>query len=79
MIASKGEVDVDFKRDKWSVKFKAIVVDKLNSDIYGGMNFMVDNDITMRPKKLISVGHPNSFNKNSKRPICSFRTSSPQT
>ena len=50
MIASLGEIDVSFTRAKWTVKFKAIVVEKLNTDIYGGMNFMIDNDITMRPK-----------------------------
>ena len=50
LIASVGEVDVVFTRDKWSVRFQAIVVEKLNSDIYGGMNFLIENDISMRPK-----------------------------
>ena len=50
MISSLGEIDVSFTRAKWTVKFKAIVVEKLNTDIYGGMNFMIDNDISMRPK-----------------------------
>ena len=50
MIASVGEIDVVLTRDKWSVKFRAIVVKYLNTDIYGGMNFLIDNDISMRPK-----------------------------
>ena len=49
-IASKGEINVTFTRGKWSVKFRAIVVEKLNTDIYGGMNFFVENDISIRPK-----------------------------
>ena len=33
-IASVGEIDVAFTRDKWSVRFQAIVVEKLNTDSY---------------------------------------------
>ena len=50
LIASAGEIDVYFTRDKWKVQFRAIVVDKLNSEAYGGMTFMIDNDISVRPK-----------------------------
>ena len=50
VLASIGEVHITFTRDKWSVKFDAIVVEKLSSDIYGGMNFLVENDISLRPK-----------------------------
>ena len=50
MIASVGEIDQTFSRDKWSVRFRGIVVEKLNSDIYGGMNFLDENDITIRAK-----------------------------
>ena len=50
MIASVGEIDKIFTRDKWSVRFRAIVVEKLNCDLYGGMTFMIDNDISVRPK-----------------------------
>ena len=50
MLASVGEVDVTFNRDKWTVRFRAIVVEKLNCEIYGGMTFMIDNDISVRPK-----------------------------
>ena len=50
MIASVGEIDKTFTRDKWSVRFRAIVVEKLNCDLYGGMTFMIDNDISVRPK-----------------------------
>ena len=50
IIASVGEIDVSFTRQKWSVRFCAIVVKSLNTDIYAGMNFLMDNDISMRPK-----------------------------
>ena len=43
-------MNIVFTRDKWSVKFQAIVVEKLNTDIYGGMNFFEDNDISIRFK-----------------------------
>jgi hypothetical protein len=49
MMASIGEIDIKFTRNKWSVRFQAIVVEKLNSDIYGGMNFLKENDIQTRP------------------------------
>ena len=47
IIASVGEIDVSLTRQKWSVRFRAIVVKSLNTDIYGGMNFLIDNDISM--------------------------------
>ena len=50
LLASLGEIDVQFNRDKWNVRFRAIVVKTLNTEIYGGMTFMVDNDISVRPK-----------------------------
>ena len=50
IIASVGEIDVSFTRQKWSVRFCAIVVKSLNTDIYAGMNFLMDNDISIRPK-----------------------------
>ena len=48
-MASLGEVDVHFVRNKWSLRFQAIVVEKLNSEVYGGMNFLKENDIQTRP------------------------------
>ena len=50
MIACLGEINTVFTRDKWSVKFQAIVVKKLNTDIYAGMNFFEDNDVPIRFK-----------------------------
>ena len=50
VMASVGEVDVNFTRDKWTVRFRAIVVESLNSDIYGGMTFHWDNDIQPKIK-----------------------------
>ena len=49
-LAANGEIDISFSRDKWTVRFRAIVVEKLNSDIYGGMTFLTDNGITLRAK-----------------------------
>ena len=45
LLASRGEIDVELTRNKWSVRLRAIVVDKLNSECYGGMTFLHDNDI----------------------------------
>ena len=47
-LASVGEIDAIFIRDKWTVRFRAIVVEQLNSQIYGGMTFLCDNDISFR-------------------------------
>ena len=47
-LASVGEIDTTFIRDKWKVRFRAIVVDQLNSQIFGGMTFLCDNDISFR-------------------------------
>ena len=49
MMASLGEVDVHLTRNKWSLRLQAIVVEKLNSEVYGGMNFLKENDIQTRP------------------------------
>ena len=49
-LAAVGEIDVVFTRDKWSVSFRAIVVESLGSEMYGGMTFLVDNDVSLRPK-----------------------------
>ena len=49
LMATLGEIDINLTRNKWSVRLQAIVVEKLNSDIYGGMNFMKENDIQTRP------------------------------
>ena len=49
LLASQGEIDVNLTRNKWSVRLRAIVVDKLNSECYGGMTFLHDNDIQTRP------------------------------
>ena len=50
-LAAIGEVDVTLSRDKWNVRLRAIVVKTLSSDIYGGMTFLIDNDISLRPSK----------------------------
>ena len=49
-LAAIGEIDTTFHREKWTVVFRAIVVKTLSSDIYGGMTFLIDNDISLRPK-----------------------------
>ena len=50
-MAAIGEIEVTFTREKWSVLFRAIAVESLSSDIYGGMTFLIDNDISLRPSK----------------------------
>ena len=49
LLASKGEIDVILSRNKWNVRLRAIVVEKLSSEIYGGMTFLTENDIQTRP------------------------------
>ena len=49
LLASLGEIDIVLTRNKWSVRLRAIVVEKLSSEIYGGMTFLMDNDIQTRP------------------------------
>ena len=49
LLASKGEIDVSLSRNKWSVRLRAIVVEKLSSEVYGGMTFLTENDIQTRP------------------------------
>ena len=42
---SKGEIHEVFTRDKWSVKFDALVLDDLSCEFYGGMSFQKQNGI----------------------------------
>ena len=48
-MASLGEVGVHFVKNRWSLRFQAIIVEKLNSEVYGGMNFLKENNIQTRP------------------------------
>ena len=50
---SLGFVQETFYRDHWCVQFKGLVVKDLQADIYGGIPFMIDNDIIQRPAKHI--------------------------
>ena len=49
LLASKGEIDISLSRNKWNVRLRAIVVEQLSSEIYGGMTFLTENDIQTRP------------------------------
>ena len=51
-----GEICTTFLRDGIPLYFDAIVVDDLDSEILGGIPFMEENDIYVRPKqKLINI------------------------
>ena len=52
-VKSIGYIEEVFFRDKWSVKFKGLVVENLKADVYGGQPFMIDNDIIQRPARNI--------------------------
>ena len=51
-----GEIDVTFYRNKWKVRFRALVAENLLNDFIGGTTFMEDNHITQDlVRKTISV------------------------
>ncbi len=50
-VKSIGYVEETLFRDNWSVKFKGLVVENLKADVYGGVPFMIENDIIQRPAK----------------------------
>ena len=56
-VKSLGYVEETFYRDNWNVQFKALVVDNLKADCYGGQPFLIENDIIQRPKKQIITVH----------------------
>ena len=56
-VKSIGYVEETLYRDKWSVKFKGLVVKDLKADVYGGQPFMIENDIIQRPAKHIITVH----------------------
>ncbi len=56
-VKSLGYVEETFYRDNWNVKFKALVVDNLKADCYGGQPFLIENDVIQRPKKQIITVH----------------------
>ena len=45
LLGSCGEIDETFYRNGWTVRFRALVVPKLQSDIIGGLTFMKDNQV----------------------------------
>ena len=55
-VKSVGYIEETLYRDKWSVIFKALVVDNLKAQAYGGQPFLISNDIIQRPaKNLITI------------------------
>merc|ERR1719209_1176534 len=51
-----GEIDVTFYRNKWKVRFRALVAENLLNDFIGGTTFLEDNHITQDlVRKTISV------------------------
>lgn len=56
-VKSLGYIEETFYRDNWNVIFKALIVENLKADCYGGQPFLIDNDIIQRPKKQIITIH----------------------
>ena len=50
-LVSKGEICVWFTRDKWRVIYRALVMESLAANAYGGTTFMWDNDVSFRIRK----------------------------
>jgi len=65
-----GEVHFTVKRDGKTFKFDGLVVRDLNDDIIGGMSFMRDNDIGVRPAKSMIVIHGSQMITYNQRGIC---------
>ena len=45
IMRSKGEIHETFYRNNWTVKFSAIVMQELHTDVIAGNNFILDNNI----------------------------------
>ena len=59
VMESKGEIHEIFSRNSWTVKFSAIVMETLHTNVIGGNNFFEDNNI----KQDISAKTISIFNK----------------
>ena len=56
ILKSAGEVHETFKRNSWNVKFSAIVLEDLHTDVIAGNNFFMDNNVKQDiPKRNIIV------------------------
>ena len=47
-LHSMGEIDIKLNRGKFSVRFRALVVQKLQCDMFAGQTFHLDNDVQPR-------------------------------
>ena len=56
-VKSLGYIEETFYRDNWNVQFRALVVENLKAECYGGQPFLIENDIIQRPKKHIITVH----------------------
>ena len=56
VLKSSGEIHETFSRNNWNVKFSAIVLEDLHTDVIAGNNFFMDNNIKQDiPKRNIIV------------------------
>lgn len=57
ILKSVGEIEQTFKRNSWTITYRAIVVKELHTDLIGGNNFLKDNKITQNQhKQTITIG-----------------------
>ena len=56
ILKSSGEIHETFQRNNWVVKFSAIVLENLHTDVIAGNNFFMDNNVKQDiPKRNIIV------------------------
>ena len=54
----KGEVHTQFRRGTTTLHFSALIVNKMGTNMIGGTNFIIENDLTLQmSKKSIKIGN----------------------
>ena len=78
VLKAKGEIHEVFKRNNWNVKFSAIVMEQLHTEVIGGNNFLKDNnirqDITARTITINNKYVVPETNRNTELPVNPINT-----
>ena len=61
LLGSMAEIDQTFYRNGWSVRFRALVVPKLQADFIGGLTFMKDNQVVQDISRNTITIHDRKF------------------
>ena len=78
VLKAKGEIHESFNRNNWNVKFSAIVMEQLHTEVIGGNNFFKDNnirqDITARTITINNKYVVPETNRNTELPVNPINT-----